>query len=696
MRIQVSELMNTKVLFIQSRQTASDAARLFREHKNVSVAAVLNDHQKLVGFISKTNLLEFVAEGYSPHIELGSVTHSDYEKIQADDYIPNIFAREFEYIPVFKNGGLVGILYYEDIYHALAEKLYDEKLEIESSIDAVYNPVISIDNDFRIKIFNRSAAKLMKLEPDQVKRAYAREALAGTGIMESFISGSQSPLPSNKLIISNRSFLPYRTNVVRDGVIIGAILVLREISEFEELVRESEYTKKLNRELDAVIESSFDGLYVTDGQANTLMLNKGFERITGIMGSECIGRNMADLVREGVFSRSGTLLALEKQERVTITLVPRSGKEVLVTSNPIFDEEGSIIMVVTNVRDITELNELNRRLEQVEGLREFYKTELQQLKLQSSQKMIATSAKMKELLNMVMRVAGVDSTVLIQGESGVGKELIAEIIHSSSSRKDGPFIKVNCGAIPENLLESELFGYEEGAFTGARKTGKIGLFELANNGILFLDEIGEFPISLQVKLLRVLQNKEIIRVGGGKPIRVNSRILAGTNQDLMEMVNIQKFRLDLYYRLNVIPINVPPLRERAEEIPVMANYFLEVFNQKYHMTKRLHKEVVDCFLEYPWPGNVRELENLIERLVVTSNENMIKIQDVPAAINQTYLKSDSEKSILPLRKTVENAERQLLEKAFQRYKSTYQVARALEVNQSTVVRKAAKYGIQRD
>lgn len=695
MRIQVSELMNTKVLFIQSRQTASDAARLFREHKNISVAAVLNDHQKLVGFISQNNLIEFLAEGYSPHIELGTVTDSNYEAIQADDYITNIFAGEFEYIPVFKSGALVGILYYQDVYQTLAKKLYDEKLEIESSIDAVYNPVISVDNDLRVKIFNRSAAKLMKLEADQVRMAYAREALAGSGIIESLISGNQSPLPSNKLIISNRSFLPYRTNVVRDGVVIGSILVLREISEFEELVRESEYTKQLNRELDAVIESSFDGLYVTDGQANTLMLNKGFERITGIMGSECIGRNMVDLVREGVFSRSGTLLALEKQERVTITLVPRSGKEVLVTSNPIFDEEGSIIMVVTNVRDITELNELNRRLEQVEGLREFYKTELQQLKLQSSQKMIATSAKMKELLNMVMRVAGVDSTVLIQGESGVGKELIAEIIHSSS-RRDGPFIKVNCGAIPENLLESELFGYEEGAFTGARKNGKIGLFELANNGILFLDEIGEFPISLQVKLLRVLQNKEIIRVGGGKPIRVNTRILAGTNQDLMAMVNAQKFRLDLYYRLNVIPINVPPLRERSEEIPVMANYFLEVFNQKYHMTRRLHKEVMDCFLEYSWPGNVRELENLIERLVVTSNENTIKIEDIPAAINQSYLKNDPEKSILPLRKTVENAERQLLEKAFQRYKSTYQVARILEVNQSTVVRKAAKYGIRKD
>jgi len=259
--------MSTQVLFIQSGQTASDAARLFREHKNIPAFAVLNDHQKLVGFISRTNLIEFLAEGYSPHIELGTVIDSDYEAVQADDYLTDVFNREFEYIPVFGDGALVGILYYQDVYHALAARLYGEKMEIESSIDAVYNPVISVDNDLQIKIFNRSAAKLLNLEAGQVRMSNAREALGGTGILESLISGPQLPLPSNKLIISNRSFLPYRTNIVRDGVIIGSILVLREISEFEELVRESKYTKKLNRELDAVIESSFDGLYVTDGQA---------------------------------------------------------------------------------------------------------------------------------------------------------------------------------------------------------------------------------------------------------------------------------------------------------------------------------------------------------------------------------------------------------------------------------------------
>ncbi|KUG05220.1 transcriptional regulator [hydrocarbon metagenome] len=694
MRVKVSELMNSKVLFLQSRQTIAEAAHLFSDNENMSALPVLDGNQKLVGFLSKKALIAAIARGVLPSNEISPIIAREVRSISLDEYLPDLLNDEFEYIPVFRNSELVGMLYYEEVYHAIAERLYEKKLDMEASIDAVYNPVISIDNEYQIGIFNKAAAKLMSISAEEVRGSNAGDMLAGTGVLESFVSGSHAPLPSNKLVIAGRSFLPYRTNIIRDSKTIGAILVLREISEFEELVKESEYTKKLNRELDAVIESSFDGLYVTDGQANTLMLNKGFERITGIMGFECIGRNMADLVKEGVFSRSGTLLALEKRERVTITIVPRSGKEVLITSNPIFDDEGNIIMVVTNVRDITELNELQRRLQQVEGLREFYKTELQHLKIKSSQKMIVKSSKMKEILDMVMRVAGVDSTVLIQGESGVGKELIAEIIHKGSGRKEGPFIKVNCGAIPENLLESELFGYDEGAFTGARKSGKIGFFELANNGILFLDEIGELPLGLQVKLLRVLQNKEIIRVGGEKSFKVDTRILAGTNQDLMEMVKQQRFRLDLYYRLNVIPITVPPLRDRSEDTPVLANFFLEIFNQKYKMNKRFHKDVIDCFLEYSWPGNVRELENLTERLVVTIDDDMIKISDLPIAMNMVLLKNDPEKGLWSLKQTVENAERQLLEKAFKRYRSTYQIAQVLKVNQSTVVRKAAKYGIK--
>ncbi|MDD3024135.1 MAG: sigma 54-interacting transcriptional regulator [Syntrophomonadaceae bacterium] len=694
MYLKVYEVMNPRILPLKAKQTLGEVYRLFVDFE-LDASPVINDNEEPIGLITKNRLLEVLVEQESQDTEIGMIMLKHQGVIYYDDEVPDIRKQKFICTPVLRDGQLVGMLYYHDLLKALALRIEKEKEEIEATIDAVYNPVIEIDSDYRINIFNCQASKILNIEAEKARGANANEILGGSKVLEALINGNHKPLPSNKMVIGNRSFLPYRNNVMKKENVIGSVLVLREISEFEALVKESEYTKKLNRELDAIFESSFDGLYVTDGEANTLKLNKGFERITGITADECLGRNMADLVEEGVFARSGTLLALEKRESVTISLVARTGNEVLITSNPIFDDAGEIILVVTNVRDITELNGLQRKLEQVEGLSRFYMTELQQLKLQNSRQLVFNSSKMKELLNMVFRVTGVDSTVLIQGESGVGKELIAEIIHSSSYRKDGPLVKVNCGAIPENLLESELFGYEAGAFTGASKTGKIGLFEFAQGGVLFLDEIGDLPLNLQVKLLRVLQDKEINRVGGEQPIKVDIRILAGTNRNLVDMIANHQFRLDLYYRLNVIPIFVPPLRERREDIPVLANYFIETFNNKYQMNKRLNKVVIDVLTEYDWPGNVRELENLMERLVVTSINNIITLQDLPASFKIPPVRVNSEQELIPLRQAIENTERQLLESAFARYRSSYQVAEALKVNQSTIVRKASKYGIRR-
>jgi len=481
-----------------------------------------------------------------------------------------------------------------------------------------------------------------------------------------------------------------------NGNIILVVTNVRDFTELNDLQRKLEHVEGLRQlELDAIFESSFDGLYITDGEANTISLNKGFERITGVTAEECIGRNMADLVKEGIYSRSGTLLALETRETATIPLQAKTGKNALVTSTPIFDDEGNIILVVTNVRDITELNALQDKLEQIEGLSRFYQTELQQLKLYNQ--CIIHSSKMRELVDLVMRIAHTDSTVLIQGESGVGKELVANTLHANSNRSNGPFVKINCGAIPENLLESELFGYDPGAFSGASKKGKAGLFELADGGILFLDEIGDLPLNLQVKLLRVLQDMTISRLGGTTTIKIDVRILAGTNRNLPEMIDKRLFRKDLYYRLNVVPVSVPPLRERREDIPVLSKHFLENFNTKHNMKKKLSAEVLGYFMTYNWPGNVRELENLIERLVVTSINDTIGINDLFswAEISATLPETD-EQELLPLQLALENTERHLLQKAFSRFKSTYAVARALEVSQPTIVRKAAKYGIKRE
>ena len=570
--------------------------------------------------------------------------------------------------------------------------------ELDTILDSSFDGIFITDGEANTLRLNQAFERITGVTAQECVGRNMKEL-----VDEGYFSGSGTLLVLEKgeratitlVTRTGKEVLVTSTPIFDDqGNIMLVVTNVRDITELNELEREFKKMVGLReRELDAVFESSYDGLYITDGEANTLRLNEAFERILGVKAEECIGRNMRELVAEGVYSRSGTLLALEKQDQVTITLQAKTGKTALVTSTPIRDEHGNIILVVTNVRDISELNELQEKLGHAEGLSRFFQSELQEMKLRTQ--CVIHSSKMRELISMVVRIAAVDSTVLIQGESGVGKELVANTIHSNSNRGEQPMIKINCGAIPENLLESELFGYEPGAFTGASKQGKVGMFEVADQGILFLDEIGDLPLGLQVKLLRVLQDKEILRVGGTKPIKVDVRIIAGTNYNLKEMVEKKLFRKDLFYRLNVIPITVPPLRERREDIPILANHFLDNFNQKHGMNKKLSGSILAYFMEYDWPGNVRELENLVERLVVTSLNQTITAHDLSAWSElKPENKSDNEHGIVRLQDALENTERRILENAFSVCKSTYEVARALGISQPTVVRKAAKYGIR--
>ena len=296
-----------------------------------------------------------------------------------------------------------------------------------------------------------------------------------------------------------------------------------------------------------IIECSYDGIYITDGQANTIFLNRAYEKITGMKKKEMLGRNMKYLEKNRFISKSCTLMVLKYKRSITIQQSFKTGKKVLVSSSPIFDEDGNITMVVTNVRDVTELYELKEQLEKNKKLTEKYYSQVEAMRNQllDFSDIIAEDNKMLSILEVAKKVAKVDTTVLLLGETGVGKEVIAKYIHKNSKRSDKSFIKINCGAIPENLIESELFGYEKGSFTGANKNGKIGLFELADAGTIFLDEVGELPLNMQVKLLRVLQEGEIRRIGGIKNIKVNVRVIAATNRNLEEMVKKKVFREDL-------------------------------------------------------------------------------------------------------------------------------------------------------
>ncbi|NPV71497.1 MAG: sigma 54-interacting transcriptional regulator [Firmicutes bacterium] len=455
--------------------------------------------------------------------------------------------------------------------------------------------------------------------------------------------------------------------------------------------------QRLSEELDSILEASYDGMFITDGQGKVLKVNEAWERICGISREYAVGKTVNYMVAQGLYSRSAAAAAIQARKRMTVMLEMTAGKKkgqkIMATATPIFDGNGEMKRVVCNIRDITELVTLKAQLEETQRLNMMYTAELQHMRAQQAKHegLVAASPAMERVLEAAAQVAKVDSTVLITGESGVGKEVIAKTIHRLSSRSGGPLIKINCGAIPDSLLESELFGYASGAFTGARKQGKPGMFELAETGVLFLDEIAELPLCLQVKLLRVLQDHEIMRVGGVKLIAVDTRIIAATNKDLEALVSQGKFREDLFYRLNVISIEVPPLRNRKQDIPSLALHFLEQINQRYNLRKYLCPEVIDRFMTYNWPGNVRELQNVIERVVVMTRGEEITVDHLPASIRGQSKPRDVEvmvMGIIPLRTALEEVEKQLISMALEEYGSSRKAARALQVNQSTVVRKA--------
>jgi len=444
-----------------------------------------------------------------------------------------------------------------------------------------------------------------------------------------------------------------------------------------------------NKELDAIINSLHDGIWVTDGEGRTVRLNQSSAEMVKVNREDMIGKTVFELEKQGVFSPSATVKSLLDKQPVTLMQNTRSGRRVVVTANPVFDEQGKLYRVVCNARDITEINNLLKKLEATERLVDRYREELSELRQERLQNedVVMKSEALRNIMGTARRVAAVESSVLLLGESGVGKNVLAWHIHKNSPRREGPFIEINCGAIPENLMESEIFGYESGAFTGAKKEGKIGKIELADGGTLFLNEIGELSLELQVKLLQVLQERTITRIGGNDVIRVDFRLIAATNQDLSELASNGRFRKDLYYRLNVVPIAIPPLRERREGVPALVMHFVKKINSKYKMDKSITPGAMKLVLDYDWPGNIRELQNFIERVIVTTDEKDIREEHVNGILN---LGAESSRPVT-LKERLEEVEKDMLFRYMEKYQNTYKVADQLGVSQPTIVRKLKKY-----
>lgn len=450
-----------------------------------------------------------------------------------------------------------------------------------------------------------------------------------------------------------------------------------------------------------ILEGSFDGILVTDADGKILYVNSSYERVAEIKRCDMEGKTMRDLINPVWMPNSVAYVVAEQKTVVSKRQVVKSGRHIMVTGRPIFDANGDIKIIVINARDITEIYNLSEELQKSKLAEKMYMDRLSDLSplIKKEAPILAVSQAMKDALSLAEKVAGFQATVLILGESGVGKEEVAKYIHKKSMRRNGPFIAVNCGAIPDNLLESELFGYEKGAFTGALQSGKEGLIEASIGGTIFLDEIAETSLEFQVKLLRFLETKEIRRIGNVAAKTVDVRVVAATNGDLKQLIEEGKFREDLYYRLNVVQIDVPPLKKRIDDIMPLSVYFLQKANQKYNQEKLLTYDVVKELESRTWVGNVRELKNVIENMVIVSNNEYLQVEDLPWHREATESKKPNRLRRISIDEEVslsdamDDFEKRLLLSVKETCATTRDMAMRLKINQSTIVRKLQKYNI---
>ncbi len=569
-------------------------------------------------------------------------------------------------------------------------------IDINKETLIIPDGIVVIGRDKNIIVFNEAASRITGLSEDEV-------------IGENFEILFQKNIDEKKFIIDalekNLSFSNLSINITdikgqiknvlssvtpikRDGNVLSVLFVFRDTKEMISLAEEiqqktSELIDQKNK-LDAIFNSNIEGTFTIDNEWTITSFNISAEKITGYKKTEAIGKKCWEIFNSS-FCRNGCHMeqTIQKGKAMVgneLEIIHKNGKKIpiRVNSNILINSKYEKIGAIETFLDISEIKNLSAHLS------EFFKYE----------NIVGRNKEIKQVISVLESVSQTDTTVLITGESGTGKELAARAIHLNSSRKSGPFIAVNCSAFVESLIESELFGHEKGAFTGAVKT-KIGKFKLAQGGTLFLDEIGDLSTTIQTKLLRVLETREFERVGGNKSIKMDARIITATNKDLLEEIKAGRFREDLFYRINVINVHLPPLRERMDDFPLIVNHFIELFNKKFNKNiKQFSSEAFDILLDYNWPGNIRELENVIEHCFVICTGDIIQVECLPKRLREQKFKTSVELHSNS-KKGFKEAERELILSVLEKNNhNRTKAAKELNINPSTLWRKMKKLGIK--
>lgn len=638
---------------------------------------VYNHNEELVGVFTKEDLLLGLQLKKQ---QLKEIMSTNYKILQEEALVSEIEFGNGLCNPVQQqHNEITGYITKEQFSAAYAKDARIKLKHFDAIFNSAHNGILSIDAYGNITMINPAAEKMAKISKEEAIGKFLTDVVLPSGLLNVVRTGKGH---TEKYKAGKRTYITNRSPIIEDGEVVGAVGVFQDVSEIEFISQELNAFKQLAEELDTVIETSTDGICIIKNKQISKM-NSRFKEMFNIDKKTDISlpaeiNNVIDQV-------------IEHRESVShLHRNPATNNSLIISGTPIYSDK-RLNEVVINVKDITEIENLQEELAKTKKV-------LDTLNMGKQYNFIYQSDRMKRLMKLISQVANFDVTVLITGESGAGKGEVANLIHQLSHRKDRPYIQVNCGAIPETLIESELFGYEPGAFTGASKKGKKGYFEQADGGTLFLDEIGELPLDTQVKLLTVLQDKKIVKIGAEKSQEVDIRIIAATNKNLEELVAKGEFREDLYYRLNVMPIHMPPLRERKADIPLLVKHYEAYFSKKYNKQLYFTEEAFEAFHEYNWPGNVRELVNVIERIYVTSLSSTIEKEDVHDVLHLSELNKKTVKkanvqvnNIIPLKEAVEELEKELIHKALKNCDSYRKVAKLLGVNVSTISRKIKKY-----
>lgn len=692
----VKEWMVTDFYSCSKNQTLYDVLPLFKQTPS-NILPVVDEHNKLIGIITKNKLFRILIEQPSFENTIERYFNPNPIFLRPTDTIDEtrtlLLKHNIGHAPVVdENMQPIGLLSTQQILSSYNIAL----CQLESKLALLFNNLnfglLSVDSNFNITASNSLAQKLLNIEVSCSSAFIQQDELNIIKKLIEEIILKRSTVAKKQITLNGVSLYIHCYPLYSRHELVGAMVILEDVTQIEKTMNELHITKEWEQKLRSVIEFAYDAVILVNRKNEVTMVNKGFTDFFGVVSENILNKSISNLLPE-----LDVESAINKGVSIINTPQIIRGKQSLISILPI-KENGEVISTICKVtfRGLAQLHEALSKVNKLEKQVFAYQNEINELKgtKYTLLDIAGESAAIKKVKHEALLASKSMSTVLIIGESGTGKELFAQGIHAASSQK-GAFIQVNCAAIPSNLLESELFGYADGAFTGAKKGGMKGKFELAQNGTIFLDEIGDMPLPLQTKILRVLQEKEFQPLGSSKTIHLNTKIIAATNQNIEQMVADGTFREDLYYRLNIMRLNIPPLRERMEDLPDMIQSIVYRLNQSGFTIKGVTHSALTKLIKHSWPGNVRELQNVLERAANLTESDYIEAENIPDFSNESKELVTSKQKIVTFKDTIHSTEKEMIIAALNEAKGNKtKASKLLGISRPWLYAKIKKYGLE--